>query len=301
MSDDAASAAFLAFRFGDRGPVCPHADCKCDAVYVLRKRRIFKCKRCERQFSATSGTIFASRKMSLRDILMAILLFVNGANGHSALRLSRDLRCDYKTAFVLEHKLREVMGALRTPRKLSGFVEIDGAWFGGHIKPKNVKAERSDRRLVNHEKRRSIVTMRERRRGGRTLTFVFKKESEAIAAVLANVHISAKIRTDEAAHWNILDLHYEGRRTVNHSKAFWEKGIHTNWVESANSRYRRAEIGVHHHIAGPHLAGYANEFAWREDHRRVDNGTQWAVITGAAARQPVSRDWKGYWQRRKAA
>jgi len=39
--------------------------------------------------------------MSLRDILAAIAIFVNGAKGHSALELSRDLDCQYKTAFVL--------------------------------------------------------------------------------------------------------------------------------------------------------------------------------------------------------
>lgn len=42
-----------------------------------------------------------------RDYLLAIAIFVNGAKGHSALQLSRDLGCQYKTAFVLAHELRE--------------------------------------------------------------------------------------------------------------------------------------------------------------------------------------------------
>ena len=63
------------------------------------------------QFSVTSGTIFASRKLPIRDYLLAIAIFVNGAKGHSALQLSRDLDCQYKTAFVLAHKLREAMAA----------------------------------------------------------------------------------------------------------------------------------------------------------------------------------------------
>jgi ISXO2-like transposase domain len=31
------------------------------------------------------------------------------------------------------------------------------------------------------------------------------------------------------------------------------------------SRLRRAEIGTHHHIAGPYLAAYADEMAWRKE------------------------------------
>jgi hypothetical protein len=74
----------------------------------------------------------------------------------------------------------------------------------------------------------------------------------------------------------------------------------TNWAESFFSRLRRAEIGTHHHFAGKYLAAYANEMSWREDNRRVSNGEQYLMATGAALSHPVSRQWKGYWQRRAA-
>ncbi len=90
----------------DGEPVCPR--CRCVAVYEYRSRRIFKCKGCEAQFSLTTATIFASRKLPLRDLLAAIAIFVNGAKGISALQLSRDLDVQYQTAFVLAHKLREL-------------------------------------------------------------------------------------------------------------------------------------------------------------------------------------------------
>ena len=60
---------------------------------------------------------------------------------------------------------------------------------------------------------------------------------------------------------------------------------------------RRAEIGTHHHIAGRYLAAYAGEMAWRENNRRVSNGEQFLMIAAASAAHPVSRQWKGYWQR----
>jgi hypothetical protein len=69
-----------------------------------------------------------------------------------------------------------------------------------------------------------------------------------------------------------------------------------NQAESFFSRLRRAKIGTHHHVAGPYLAAYASEMAWRENNRRISNGEQYLMATDAALQHPVSRQWKGYWQ-----
>lgn len=301
MSVDEARETFKAVRFAESGgrPVCPH--CECDAVNEFKSRPIFKCKACERQFSMTSGTLFNSRKLSFADILLAIAIFVNGANGVSALRLGRELDVSYKTAFVLAHKLRDAMASMGADRKLTGVVEIDGVWVGGHLKKANEKSDRKDMRRSN-PKRRSVVVMRERRPGGRSISVVVKQESDAIGAVLHHVDPAAEIRTDEAAHWMALTLHFHDVRAINHSQRYAEPGgIHTNWAESYNSRLRRAERGVHHRISGRYLDAYAQECAWREDFRRVDNGRQFAQVLGAAAVLSVSRRWCGYWQRHQAA
>jgi transposase-like protein len=107
MSDEEALAKFIEVRWSDNGgqPYCPH--CGCLDVYSFRCRPIWRCKECRRQFSTTSGTLFHSRKLPHRDYLLAVAIFANGAKGHSALQLGRDLNCQYKTAFVLAHKLRE--------------------------------------------------------------------------------------------------------------------------------------------------------------------------------------------------
>src|SRR6202140_822589 len=125
LSDEEAYQTFKLVRWAatDGAPVCPR--CECAAVYTYATRKLFKCKACSHQFSVTSGTIFASRKLPVRDYLLAIAIFVNGAKGHSALQLSRDLDCQYKTAFVLSHKLREAVAAEMKDRKVSGDVEID--------------------------------------------------------------------------------------------------------------------------------------------------------------------------------
>ena len=296
MSDEEAYHAFRLIRWSDtRGePVCPR--CQCAAVYASTTRKVWKCKACAHQFSVTSGTIFASRKLPIRDYLMAIAIFVNGVKGHSALQLSRDLCVQYKTAFVLSHKLREAVAAENKDRTASAEVEIDGAYFGGYVKPANYQGNRRDRRLwINQSgKRRVVVIMRER--GGRTLPYVFRSEDASPPVIAAKVTAGSTIYADEAAHWDVLHARFLTKR-INHSVAYSGNGASTNQAESFFSRMRRAEIGMHHHIAGPYLHAYSSEMAWREDNRRRSNGELYLAMTDAALKHPVSRQWKGYWQR----
>jgi hypothetical protein len=42
---------------------------------------------------------------------------------------------------------------------------------------------------------------------------------------------------------------------------------------------------------------YAQERAWRDDHRRVDNGSAVPAVMGRAMRAQVSIDRCGWWQR----
>jgi hypothetical protein len=134
-------------------------------AYTITSRRRFKCKACLKQFSVTSGTIFASRKMSSVDLLAAICIIVNGAKGISALQLARDLDCQHKTAFVLAHKLRESMKAETHNMMPDGEVEIDGVFFHGHVRPANEAVNRVDRRLTQNQtgKRRVAIALRQRK------------------------------------------------------------------------------------------------------------------------------------------
>ena len=72
-------------------------------------------------------------------------------------------------------------------------------------------------------------------------------------------------------------------------------------AKSFFSRIRRAEIGIHHHIAGPYLLRYSQEMAWREDHRRTSNGEQVNRVAQFAMVRKPSVDFSGYGQRHRAA
>src|SRR5271168_3705826 len=121
MTDAEAETTFRKIRWADGKAVCPH--CACSTVYECRRPTgslRFRCKACRKDFSITSGTLFAFHKMSLRNNLAATAIFVNEVKSKSALAMSRDLGTAYMTAYVLSHKLREAMAS-----------ELKGMTLGG--------------------------------------------------------------------------------------------------------------------------------------------------------------------------
>lgn len=295
--EEAAYATFCHLRWPetDGEAVCP--DCGCCETYNISTRRKFKCKACHRQFSVTSGTIFASRKLGFADILAAICLFVNGAKGRSAVQLSRELGVQYKTAWVMAHKIREAMQDEVEGAKVSGEVEIDGMYVGGHIRPANRREDRIDRRKFRYQTgtRRVVVAVRARK--GRTLTFVTRSESDGVDLVARNVMPGSIIYADEARHWDHLSRGYAMGR-INHEEAYSDLcGTHTNNAESFFSRLRRMIRGQHHFVSPKYLHQYAVHAAWLEDHRRESNGDLTTRVVRNAMAAPVSRVFKGYWQR----
>jgi hypothetical protein len=201
---------------------------------------------------------------------------------------------------VLAHKLREAMGSeVHNPDlpELAGTVTIDGAYFGGKVKQANRKADRADRRAAEEQtgKRQVVVVAREIL--GRSLPFIVPRESAAVPMIRQNVASGTTVHADESGAWDILHASYPMLR-VNHSREFKsDEGACTNDAESWFSRLRRAEMGIHHRISGSYIYQYANEMAWREDHRREPNGLHFRRVTGAALRHPKSEIWRGYWQR----
>jgi transposase-like protein len=297
-----AEAMFAGIRWPDTAgkPVCPH--CGCTIVYEARRPSgalRYRCKACRKDFSLTSGTLFAFHKLPLQTYLAAVVIFCNEVKGKSALALSRDLDVQYKTAWVLSHKLREAMATEVKGYKLGGVgkvVEVDGAYFGGYVKPANHKENRRDRRLAKNQngKRQCVVVIRER--DGMVMPSAFPTEGSALAYIRNHVAAGTEVHADDANSWNDLHGHYAVKR-INHQLAYSMDGACTNGAESFFSRLRRAEAGHHHHIAGIYLARYAQESAWREGHRRDDNGLQVRGVVGLALKARPSVDFCGYWQR----
>jgi transposase-like protein len=248
MGDEEAERVFVQLRWQDNNgnAYCPR--CGCTTVWQGRRRGmlLWQCKACGKNFSLTSGTLFASRKMTLRAYLMAVAIFCNEVKGKSMLALSRDLGVQYKTAFVLAHKMREAMAAEVRQTAIGGEgkkAEIDAGWFGGYVKPANRREDRKDRRKVINQtgKRKAVVIIRERGENGKALPGVFRNEADALNFIRRNVPASTTLYADEASGWNALHARYEFHR-INHQEAYSlmdEAETHTNLSllhNSADSR-----------------------------------------------------------------
>src|SRR6202453_4220967 len=183
MSDAEAETLFASIRWPDtkREPVCPH----CGVLKPYQDRRQSgslrsRCKGGKDSFSPARGALFAFHKLPLRTYLAAIAISANEVKGKNALALSRDLGVQYKTAFVLSHKIREAIASEMKGAHVGGegkVAEVDGAYFGGYVKPANHAENRQARRLIINQNgtRKVVVVVRER--DGRTITQTFPTEA----------------------------------------------------------------------------------------------------------------------------
>jgi len=298
MTEDEAYQEFKRYRWpaSNGEPTCPDAKCGIAAAYVLKTRPgLYKCKMCLRQFSATSGTLFAHRKLSYKKLLLAICEFSMDARGDTALRAMASLNITYGSAFVMLHKLREAMGYEQEGVVLRGKVEVDGMAFGHYKRPPNAKFAGGVKQDNRRPAPQCLIVMRERKTN-RVLTFAVRTESEGLELIKKHIHRSATVITDDASHWRA-DIAKDFKRhwRVNHSKNYAVVGstwMNTNTAESFNNEMR-AKSRRHTRISGAHLGRYAAEMAWRIGKRKSSTTERFKALATAAASAPVSKEWKG--------
>ena len=110
---------------------CPR--CEGSAHYVLRDgaRKVFQCGTCRHQASLIAGTVFQGTKLPLTTWFLAIYLISQAKTGLSALALRRQLGVSYPTAWLIHHKLMQVMADREDRYVLEGKVQVDDAYLGG--------------------------------------------------------------------------------------------------------------------------------------------------------------------------
>lgn len=308
LSDDAARELMARLRWGsvDR-QACPHCGALDNHRFVRLQKR-WRCRHCYKAFSVTSGTVFSHHKLPLQTLLGAIVLYANAVKGLSALQMARDLHVQYKTAYVLLHKLRESLWLTKDTDLLTGEVEIDGGYMHTYVRPKNRKSERPDLRLAEHQNPNKCVILvlrqrsPERRRGAvKTRIFVLPSENatDIRAVVAANVAPGAHLITDEAPGFTTLGAKWE-HSVVTHAEEYQtEEGVNENQAESFIARFRRLLMGQIHKLQRKYLDVYAHEIAFREDNRRQPNGDNFRTILGKCLALAPSRNWSKYWQGNK--
>lgn len=305
MSEDEAEARFEAIRFARTGgePSCVWCDgevayritrnVKNRKTGAVTQRRLFKCAKCLKQFSSTSGTMFHSRKLSFKRIMAATLLFANGAFGKSALQLRRDIRCNHKTAWTFEHRLREVVTNYSTSRRLTGDIEIDSTSIGGSVRKANEASDRKHQPRRDMSKVVTLSALRERGPNGRIVPFL-GNEAQVVQVINTLVDANAQPIVDEHPAWGGLFAQFPVRQIKHKDRYSDLNGISTNLVESLWSRFKQMSRSTYRGVSRKYANSYNGECAWREEHRRQSNGAQFILLLASALHHPPSPIWRGY-------
>lgn len=101
LSEDAAYEAFVAARWPDGEPRCPY--CATDRTQSISTRRMWRCKGCSKQFSVTTGTVFAGRKLPFANVPSICATLTAGSPNYR--EAAKSLGVDYRTAWALGKKL----------------------------------------------------------------------------------------------------------------------------------------------------------------------------------------------------
>ena len=117
-----------------KGFSCPRCQGSWHSEFRRQDRLYFQCSGCRYQCSLVSGTVFESSKLPLPSWFLAMHLMTQAKNNVSALELKRHLGVSYPTAWLLKHKLMQVMADREQWRQLAGRVEIDDAYLGGEVR-----------------------------------------------------------------------------------------------------------------------------------------------------------------------
>ena len=123
-------AALIVARW-PQGFACPECGGSSRTSFRRQGRLYWQCRGCQSQCSVTSGTVFENTKLPLTVWLLAMHLLTQAKNNVAGLELSRHLGVCYRTAWLIKHKLMEVMRPREEGRQLTGRIEMDDAYLGG--------------------------------------------------------------------------------------------------------------------------------------------------------------------------
>ena len=250
-------------RWPDKARACPR--CKGSKLDLMRKRKIFECRKCHAQISVTAGTIFHKSRLPLRKWFWAIFLMATSKKGVSMLYLRRQLGIKtYRAAWLMGHKIRHAMLNRDARYPLRGTVEADEIFIGG-------KRSKAARKALGPNKTPFLIGVEEGNEGQpRFVTFeelAAIYDSEILAAIEKHVERGSKVKSDgSGAYKKSTKKGYAHQRSV-YSHDPQKTAEHLKWVNMLTSNLKRFLLSTHHGVFPKYRKAYLAEFAYRFNRR----------------------------------
>jgi transposase-like protein len=264
-------------RWGDAAacPRCGDAD-----VYKMRsadgqrnKDHRWRCKGCKQMFTVRTNTIFEESRLPLRIWVYAFWKACSSKKGISALQLAREMEITHKSALFVLRRIRHGLGydSNNDPKHLHGTVEVDETYVGGKPRYKFGNKRGTAGKMP-------VIAMVQRQGDVRFQMMPRVTAAKLADAIIDNVSVASRIVTDESqAYWGIGRQFLGGHQTVTHVRREYVRlgtDVHSNTVESVFSLLKRGIMGTFHSVSVKHLPNYLNEFEFRYNTRKVDDGAR---------------------------
>jgi len=264
-------------RWGNT-PACP---C-CGSVNVHRfatNNRIFKCreKECRNKFSVTVGTIYENTKIPLMKWFLATYILAVHSKGISSLQLANWLGVTQKTAWHLNHRIREML-SYNAPELLEGIVEVDETYIGGSDRNRH-----ASKKLSRSGTPPKAMVLGAVQREGKVITKVIDNGNvyNVVPIIKEFVAPDSTIVTDEHHAYNKLHLDYNHKKINHRDKQFVKYEdikVHTNSIEGFWNMLKKQIDGIHHQVSPKHLQRYCDESAFRYNHRSAFQDERFANV-----------------------
>jgi transposase-like protein len=274
-NDEALAVAFLERqRWGDT-PACPR--CGDVGVYPMigrdgkrNKDCRWRCKGCRTMFTVRTRTVFEESRLPLRVWVYAIWKACSSKKGISALQLSREMEITHKSALFILRRIRHGLGEQNQP-ELTGTVEVDEVYVGPR-RPRHKGISKQGRGTL-----KTPVVGMVQRGGDVRFQMLERITAENLGKFVAeNADLSCRMITDDFNLYRKVGRKFEGgHEVVTHSAGEYVRpgtDIHSNSIEGVFSLIRRGVMGTFHSVSRKHLPNYLNEFQFRWNTRKMDDG-----------------------------
>lgn len=275
---------------------CPK--CRHDKYVQISTRNLYKCQKCKYQASVTAGTIFHKTKTPLLKWFWLIFRMATSKTGVSIAEMQRELGIkDYKTIWVMAHKIRKAMADRDAMYKLAGLVEIDESFYGPSTSKKRGRGAENKAKLI------IAVSVWKDRHGkekpGFAHAFVADDASaETIGSILKRIGIPddeitpiiKAIRTDG---WRSYQAVSKDFGLVHHRVVLTDPKDTMKllpWTHQLIANAKAVFRGPHRGISTKHLQRYLSEVCYRFNRRFWNRQAFHRLLLACVSTTTVTRD-----------